>query len=119
MSRDRWHIRRDGPVLTLARRLPARFDVAVATELPPGGRQRVASQIRQDLWRALQHQRGFSPVVEVTTIAGGLRVRAGGRVDGAFSRCALEGRIRAVLEDPARRDRWCRVAGKGRGTGCA
>lgn len=81
MSRKGWHVLRDGPRLTLARKLPARFDVEAATNLPAAGRLRLAWQVRQDIWRALQRQRGFSPVIEVTSGPGGLFVRAGGRID--------------------------------------
>ncbi|WP_116130897.1 hypothetical protein [Tropicimonas sp. IMCC34043] len=115
MSKDRWHILREGPVLVLARHLPVRFDVSATTDLPAAGRARLAGQIRQDLWRALQAQRGFSPAVEVTAVASGLRVRAGGRVAaGRFDRAGLEARIAAVLEDPGNRVRWIRSAGGAR-----
>lgn len=108
---DRWHILRDGPRLTLARHLPPRFDVAADTRLPLAGRRRIASQIRQDLWRALRRQRGFSPVVEVTTEPGGLAVRAGGRIDAAcYDRARIATRIAALLEDRTNRARWVRSA---------
>ena len=66
MSRKRWHILREGDSLTMTRALPVRFDVAAGTTLPGGGRLRLAMQVRQDLWRALQALRGFAPVVQVT-----------------------------------------------------
>lgn len=99
----------------LARRLPARFDVAVDTRLALAGRLRVAQQVRQDLWRSLQGQRGFSPVVEVIAEPDGLAVRAGGRIESArFDRAVLEARIADVLEAPAKRRRWVmRAGGKG------
>lgn len=96
---------REGAVLTLTRRLPARFDVEVQTHLPDGRRGRIAHQVRQDLWRALQGVRGFSPVVEVTRDGAGVTLRAGGRVDGAMP-ANLRDRIAAVLNDPANRTRW-------------
>ena len=111
---------RRGPVLTLARQLPARFDVSAATVLPtPARRGRIATQVRQDLWRALRGQRGFSPVVEVTDQACdggvGLRVRAGGRVMAArFDRTLLEAKIAALLADPGNRARWLGAARGGR-----
>lgn len=115
VSRPQWHILRDGPRVTVARHLPVRFDVLAETVLPPAGRLRVAQQIRQDLWRALQRQRGFSPVVEVSEAADGLLVRAGGRVQAArFDRARLAARIADVLEDGTNRRRWVRMAG-GRG----
>ncbi|RYH10719.1 hypothetical protein [Tropicimonas sp. IMCC6043] len=111
-----WHVRREGARLTLARHLPARFDIAAETILPHAARERVAQQVRQDIWRALARQRGFSPVVEVTAGADGLAVRAGGRVATArFDRSGLEARIAEVLEAPANRRRWVRMAGGVRG----
>ena len=115
VSHGSWHVLRDGPRLTLARRLPARFDVAAETHLPMAGRLRVAQQIRQDMWRAIQRQRGFSPVVEVTSGPSGLVVRAGGRIDAVpFDRARLEARISGVLEAPENRARWMRGAGGSR-----
>ncbi|WP_068114444.1 hypothetical protein [Tropicimonas marinistellae] len=113
MRRDPWHIVRNGDVLTLARHLPPRFDVVAETRMPRASRGRLASQIRQDVWRSLQGQKGFSPVIEVRSDGEGLSVRAGGRVSvHSFNRASLEARIAAVLEDPKRRSRWLRCAGR-------
>ncbi|WP_306115386.1 MULTISPECIES: hypothetical protein [unclassified Roseovarius] len=111
MSRDRWHILRDGDVLTLARRLPVRFDVSASTRLPDGSRGRVARQVRQDIWRALRGLRGFAPVVRVTRTSEGLEVTAGGQAAGRFPRAHAEAQIAAVLQDPENRARWMRWAG--------
>lgn len=108
MSHPRWHIIRDGDVLTLARRLPARFDLNVTTTLPQGSRLRVAQQVRQDVWRALQNLRGFAPVVRVERREGGLEVTAGGQVDGPFPKTHAEAKIADILENPANRARWVR-----------
>lgn len=108
MTRNQWHIEREGDVLTLARRLPARFDLSVSTRLPQGSRLRVARQVRQDVWRALQNLRGFAPVVRVERCEGGLEVTAGGQVDGPFSKAHAEAKIADVLENPANRARWVR-----------
>lgn len=109
---DRWHITHGEPYV-LARRAPARFDLAAEAVFPRvRSRRRLAQQIRQDLWRDLKHQRGFSPVIEIRGEEETLRVRAGGRVDGApFDGARLEARISALLADPARRTRWLRYAG--------
>jgi hypothetical protein len=113
VSRGEWHVQRDGAVLTLARRLPARFDVWAETRIPARGRLRLATQVRQDLWRALQGQRGFSPVIEIRQADGGLDVRAGGRIDGGrFDAPRVRQAIAAVLDDPDNRRRWLRCAGK-------
>jgi putative heme degradation protein len=107
MARDSWHLIRekDGAV-TLARRVPARFDLAVEACLPEAARTRVAHRLRQDMWRALRDLRGFAPVVRIWREGGGLRVRAGGAVAGRFARAAAEARIAALFEDSARVARW-------------
>lgn len=115
MTRTRWHIL-GGEPLILTRRLPPRFDVVAETAFPEVPRRRLAHQVRQDVWRALRDLRGFSPVVEVATEGQGLRLRAGGRVDGGHvDRATAESRIADVLACPDRRARWRRHALRGRG----
>ena len=53
MSRNRWHILRERDRYTLARHVPARFDVEATAHFPPARMDRLAQQIRQDLWREL------------------------------------------------------------------
>lgn len=112
MSRG-WHILRDGASLTVARHLPARFDIGVEAGFPPMGRLRLAHQVRQDMWRALRNVRGFSPVVRVEARGEGLLLRAGGRLDRPAPRSVLEDRIAALLACPAHRARWQAYAGGG------
>lgn len=100
-----FHIIRDGDVLTLARRLPARFDLEASATLPLLRRGRLAHQVRQDLWRALRGLRGFSPVIELRRHADGLTLRAGGQVDGAIPATARE-TIAQVITDPCNQARW-------------
>lgn len=109
---DGWHIDRDERAVTLSRRRPVVWDVAVERLLPGqgGGRARLAHMVRQDLWRALRRQRGFAPVVTVSRAPGGLAVRAGGRVDAPHDRRVLEARIADVLDLPSNRARWLRSA---------
>lgn len=110
MKRTQWHILRDGAALTLARRLPARFDFAAETFLPRGSRLRLATQIRQDMWRELQGLRGFSPVVRIVDEGDALRVTAGGAVQSVFAKNLVEEKIAGLLADPGRRARWSRYA---------
>lgn len=112
MTRNSWHIEQDEDRLTLARRLPARFDFAVEARFPLVGRQSLAQQIRQDLWRALQNMRGFSPVIEILRDGAGLLVRAGGQVDAKFSRSWAEARAHDVLTNAANHNRWVRHASR-------
>ncbi|MEL6452708.1 MAG: hypothetical protein AAFQ19_15745 [Pseudomonadota bacterium] len=105
-----WHILREGDSLTLARRLPPKLHLAVQTVLPPCNPLRLAHQIRQDLWRALQLVRGYSPVVRLDPLPEGWAVTAGGPVAGPVP-AALSARAAAVLDDAANRARWVRQAG--------
>jgi len=107
MGGDRWHLIEEEGALTLTRLLPARFDLAAETVLAGhGGRRRLAHLVRQDMWRALRHLRGFAPVVRVWRVPGGLHVMAGGAVDGRFARAEAEARIALLLADPGHRARW-------------
>lgn len=113
--RNRWHIRTraDGAVI-LARRWPIRQDVGAETHLPGGDKLRLAHQIRQDVWRALQKVRGFSPIIIVADCMNGRHIWAGGQLDPACSAPAnLALRLHEVLDDPERRARWVRWAQKG------
>ena len=110
MSRTRWHVRSEGETLTLARGKRARLDVAACTSLPDAGRAKIAHQVRQDMWRALQHLKGFSPVVKVRREAGELHVTAGGEVSGRYQREHVEWVIQGVLDNPERRTRWLNYA---------
>lgn len=111
MSRARWHILNEGGTVTLARELPARFDICAETWLPLADPLRLAHQIRQDMWRALRRIRGFSPVVRLEARDGGLAVRAGGRARAPVPP-ETGVRIAEVLEAPANRQRWLRHAGR-------
>lgn len=109
MARNSWHILRDEGALTLARRLPVRFDLAVGTRLPLARKLRIAQQVRQDMWRALRGLRGFAPAVKVWEDSAGLCLIAGGQVDGPWPENA-EARIASLLESPRHRARWLRWA---------
>lgn len=107
----KWDIDRSEGSLTLSRGGRMRFDVAAQTDFPNCARARLAHQIRQDLWRALQHVRGLSPVVLIERSATGLHVKAGGEIQGnSFPKDLLNGRIESVLRDPKKRARWLRFA---------
>ena len=111
MRRNGWHIIEEAGALTLARRVPVRFDLAVRRVLPMMNRLRLAHQVRQDIWRALRKVRGFTPVVRIDAEGGVLAVTAGGQVDGPVARIEAEARIARVLDNPANRTRWIRWAG--------
>lgn len=104
-----FHTLREAGTVTVTRRLPPRFDVVAEASFPPARKGRLAHQIRQDLWRALRGQRGFSPVVEVRETASGVHVRAGGQLDTKVTQ-QLSARIGALLHDPAHSKRWMRNA---------
>jgi hypothetical protein len=106
---DGWHLLDDGTALTLARRLPPRFDLSEERQFPPLRRRALAHAIRQDVWRELQSLRGFTPVVRVARVGDGLAVCAGGACDVALPAVA-QARLAAVMDCPARRARWIRHA---------
>ncbi|WP_417267342.1 hypothetical protein [Celeribacter baekdonensis] len=113
MTRSQWHISEADGALILSRRLPAQFDVAVKTVISGGAglrKARIAHQVRQDMWRALQNLRGFSPVVRVATHGPDLEITAGGTIAGRFPKAATEARVSEVLENPELRARWARYA---------
>ncbi|MDO6586797.1 hypothetical protein Q4543_14885 [Salipiger sp. 1_MG-2023] len=107
--RKGWHLANEDGALILARRWPARFDLAVETLLPKvRHKARLAHHVRQDLWRALQGLRGFTPCIRVEESADATRLIAGGQLDAGGARNAALARIEALLEDPDRRARWTR-----------
>ncbi len=110
----RWHILRDGSGLTLCRHVPPRFDVSARTWLPWADPVRLAHQIRQDVWRALQRLRGFSPVVQMIASDDGWTVLAGGRAFAPVP-VTVNAQIAAQLANPRNRERWLRNAQR-RGT---
>ena len=111
MARNGWHILRDETGLTLARHLPVRFDVSVVADLPLCDAGRLARQVRQDIWRALQRVRGFSPVVRGERLDHAMRVTAGGRLPKYSHVASTKARLDDVLSDPALRTRWLTWAG--------
>ncbi|GAA3853383.1 hypothetical protein [Celeribacter arenosi] len=115
MGQDRWHIVEEDGALTMARRLPARFDLAVEAVIEGGAglrRGRIARQVLQDVWRALQNLRGFSPAARVVADGADLRITVGGQVAGVFAKANSEAIIADLINDPRRRARWMRHAGK-------
>jgi len=93
--------------LRIARRGRVRMDLAHTVTMPaaPISRRRLAHQIRQDTWRALQQERGFSPVITVALDETSLTITAGGQLPHRPS-AATKARLAAVLDDPANRRRW-------------
>ncbi|MEY8880977.1 hypothetical protein [Donghicola sp. XS_ASV15] len=113
MAKTRWHIVKDGQGgITLSRQLPARFDFAVAATVPACHPVRLAHQVRQDMWRALQGLRGFLPVVEIVKDGNQMYIRAGGAVQGSLPLAYVQGLVSQILHDPKRRARWIMHAGR-------
>lgn len=109
--RRKWQITRSSDCLALSRRGKVLFDVSASSLFPICARERLAHQIRQDLWRALQGLRGFSPVVLIEAHEVGLCVTAGGEVaSGTFPKPAIEAQISKLLSAPDLRARWLRYA---------
>jgi len=108
-----WHLSHSGGVWRYgALGAPWRWDLCAQTylPLPPLGRGPagwLCQQIRQDVWRALQGVRGFSPMVELCADQTGLRVMAGGvlRSGGAVTQ-RTQTQLDTVLNAPGRKARW-------------
>lgn len=83
--------------------------------ISPVIRRRIAHQVRQDLWRALRHLRGFVPVVRVEEGAGGLAIRAGGRLLTGRPAMRDTDRIAGVITNEKNQRRWTAFAAQGRG----
>ena len=117
IKRGNWFEIYDGPCFTLARRLPARFDISREISVPLMSAPRLARQIRQDIWRKLQSIRGFLPVVEITDRGAHLHVRAGGELTcpAPFERSGE--RIFDVLSNRDNQRRWAAFAAA-RGSHC-
>jgi hypothetical protein len=112
-THQQWHMLREADEVTLTRRLPARFDFAAKTVISGGAtlrKGRIATQVRQDMWRALQSLRGFAPVVQVRVVGGDLEITAGGAVSGQFPKSKSIAQVSDMLECPDRRARWMRSA---------
>ena len=95
--------------LTVSRRTPPRWDIRVEAALSASNlsRRRLALQIRQDMWRALQSTRGFLPAVEVSEGGGLYHIAAGGDLDGTRApKGHMEAKIADLLADPAHVNRW-------------
>lgn len=115
MGKTKWHILKTDEGVTLTRRLPVRFDVAAETVLAHGSATRLAHQVRQDMWRALQNLRGFAPVVQVARRHDGMHVKAGGAIAGAIAKTSIEARLADLLSDPKLRARWVGFASRREG----
>ena len=80
-------------------------------------RRKLALQIRQDMWRVLQNLRGFLPVVSVRRLGNGVQVRAGGQFTCPVHVPSAEAKLRDMLNDAVRRQRWSNFA-KLKGASC-
>ena len=110
-------IHQGGRTLVSPARGPARWDVTVPRHLPshtttPRLRARLATQVRQDVWRAIARVPGFVPLVSVEAGPGGLCLTAGGCLRAPTGhRPTIAAAIAAVLDAAANRTRWLAYAG--------
>lgn len=73
-----WYEHDEGKTYVLSRHLPPRFDISACAKFPLLRKSRLAHQVRQDVWRALQGVRGFSPVIRIDTFSDHMVLTAGG-----------------------------------------
>ena len=106
-----WTVTQTDECVLFAFREHTRWDVSAAASFPALASRRLALQIRQDMWRALQGQRGFSPVVRLQPATDGWSVQAGGQLSGPTA--AAEAKIAQMFDNAALRARWTRFAQKG------
>lgn len=101
-----WYVKAEPGRLVESRHWPPRFDVVARQHFPVVERRsRLARAVRQDLWRQMQHLRGFSPVIEITNCGEGMSIRAGGRLNSRAP-CDTDAKIAALLSSPSHRARW-------------
>lgn len=115
MARTSWHILREEHAVTVARHLPVRLDLCVRARIEAPGRlslTSLAQQIRQDVWRALQMLRGFSPVVRLCQTGATVDVEAGGRLCAPGAAGGAADKIAEVLDSADNRRRWLTHAGR-------
>ncbi|MEO0357181.1 MAG: hypothetical protein AAF386_02585 [Pseudomonadota bacterium] len=87
------------------------LELTAHTIVPDCHKGKLARQVRQDVWRALQNLRGFVPVVTVTNAAQGLKVTARGMPCQANAKAQAD--LEAVLSDPKNHMRWVNYARAG------
>lgn len=89
--------------------VPDRWDVAVERCWgldAPVSRRRMAQQIRQDTWRAVQRVRGFVPRVLVALDDMHLKIKSGCTMVTGLTAPGLTDRIEDILDNPDNRRRW-------------
>ena len=72
-----WVTQNASETVLIRRQTPVRFDLCAEARFPFFQMNRVAHQIRQDMWESLQNLRGFLPVVEIRIDTDDLSVREG------------------------------------------
>ena len=105
-----WIHKQFGDTFVLGKRFPVQFDLLAETIFPLCRSQKLALQIRQDMWRLLQNVRGLLPAVEVTGRETGMYVRAGGQLTCSVQVCSAQVKLQNMLENPAYRQRWINYA---------
>lgn len=112
------HILNEDGTLTLARRLPLRWDLCVEYKLTAQrlSRRRLALRIRQDLWRTCQSVKGFLPLVSIREERDAYQLSLGATLMAPAPKTWIEARIHTLLENPERIARWCRFARRQEGS---
>lgn len=111
-----WLHKSVGQTYVMGKRFPVQFDLLAETILPICRSQKLALQIRQDMWRILQNLRGFLPAVEVTGHAMGMHVRAGGQLTCSVHIRYAQLKLQDMLDDPTYRQRWINYAALNKGS---
>lgn len=102
-----WYHSQVGDAVVVSRLWPVRFDISAQTVLRVRNPLRLAHQVRQDVWRALRHLRGFAPAVQISKEG---FVLTGGRLGFSATQTEVE-RLEDVLNNIKNQTRWARCAG--------
>lgn len=92
--------------------IPVRFDLSGEMHFLFLRSRLLASQIQQDMWKAVQDLRGFLPVIEIKKGTDDLSVLAGGQLNYPLHLGLVEVRLRQPFHDPQMRTRWLKFSTK-------
>ena len=100
-----WGMQKISGAFLICHYISVRFDLSVETHFLYLRFRLLASQIREDMWKAIQNLCGFLPAIEIKKGTDDLSVLAGGRLNCPVHITLVEVRLRKLLHDPQMRTR--------------
>ena len=114
-----WVMQKTSGTFLICRRIPISFCFCVETHVPFLRLGLLASQIRQDMWKAMQNPRGFLSAVKIKKGTDDLYVLVGGQLNCPVHLGSVEMRLREPLNYPQMRTWWLQFAAiKAEAVGC-